>query len=208
MTGWLSGARRARAITLMAAVIGLLGASATATGAAVGAPVAGGTVTLLTDPQQSEALFLGGAAPFFTPPATLRLTSDAWRFTFPIAGGGLDATSGAGGVGARGGCEFWGRETMSAWLEVSFTKLRVATGAHATLSGVYWLDGKRYTLATLDMSGATVTSSTSGGHQWVKITHLAAHMSPWLKGRLTMAFPRYKPSGGRLGTVTVSARLR
>jgi len=33
-------------------------------------------------------------------------------------------------------------------------------------------------------------------------------MSTSLKRRLTSAFPRYQPSGDRLGTITVSARLR
>jgi len=207
MRGRLMGARRARALLFVAAVACVLAATG-APPAAAGAPVGGGTVTLLTDPQQSKDLFVGGVAPFFTPPATLRLTSDAWRFRFPIAGGSLNPSSGAGGVSVRGGFELWGRETMNAWLELSFTKLRVVTGAHAALSGVYWLDGRRHVLATLAMSGATVTPSTSGGHRWVTITHLTARLSTWLKRQLTAAFPRYRPSGNKLGTITVKARLR
>ena len=201
------GAVTTRALLFLAAVAGVLWMTG-APAAAAGAPLAGGSVTLLTDPQQSKDLFVGGAAPFFTRPATLRLTGDAWRFTFPIAGGSLNAISGAGGIRARGGFELWGRESMNAWLELSFTKLRVVTGAHAALSGVYGLDGERHLLATLAMSGATVTSFSRGGHRWVKITHLTARMSTSLKRRLTSAFPRYQPSGDRLGTITVSARLR
>ena len=196
-----------RTLLFAAAVAGVLLMSG-APAVAAGAPVAAGSVTLLTDPQQSKELFVGGAAPFFTPPATLRLTRDAWRFTFPVAGGSLNATSGAGVVSARGGFEFWGRESMNAWLELSFTKPRVVTGAHAALSGVYWLDGERHALATLAMSGARVTSPTRGGQERVRISHLTARTSTWLGQRLTLAFPRYHPSSNRLGTLTVSARLR
>ena len=89
--------------------------------------VAAGTVTLLTDAPQSEAMLLGGISRSFEPPATLRLTQDAWRFTFPVSGGHLDP--GTGTAGARGGLVLWGRETMSAWLQLSFTKLTVTTGA-------------------------------------------------------------------------------
>jgi hypothetical protein len=175
--------------------------------AAGAAPVRGGTVTLLTDPGQSKAMYLGGIAPFFVPPAALRLTDDAWRFTLPLAGGTLASGSGAGAVSANGGIMFWGRETMSAWLELQFTKLHVNTGAQAALGAVYGMSGTRHVLATLAMSGASVTTSTSGGHQWITVAHAPAKMSPWLRTHLTQAFPRFVPSGSRLGTVSIKARL-
>ena len=101
----------------------------------------------------------------------------------------------------------WGRETMSAWLQLSFTKLTVTTGANPALSGLCWLSGtRRHVLATLDMSRASVTSSNSGGHDWVTVAGVPATMTLWLKHQLTSAFPRYKPSDRRLGTVTVRAR--
>ena len=158
--------------------------------------VAAGTVTLLTDAPQSEAMLLGGISRSFEPPATLRLTQDAWRFTFPVSGGHLDP--GTGTAGARGGLVLWGRETMSASLQLSFTKLTVTTGAHPALSGLYWLSGKRrHVLATLDMSRASVTSSNSGGHDWVTLAGVPATMTEWLGHQLTSALPRHKPSDRR-----------
>ena len=207
MNGRLSRARRGRAPLLVIATICLL-AAWVAPAALAGSPVGGGALTLLTDPPQSEALFVGGVAPFFVAPATLHLTGDAWRFTFPIAGGSLNAASGAGRVSARGGLLRWGRETMSSWTELSFTRLIVTTGAHAVLSGVYGAHGTRHVLATLEMSHATVTRSHSGGRDWVRVGNVPARMSTWLRNQMTSVFPRYQPSADRLGTVTVKARLK
>lgn len=197
---------RRRGLLLLVAAACLF-AACLAPAAGASAQVTGGTLTLLTDPPQSEAMFLGGIAPYFVPPATLRLTDDAWRFRMPIAGGHLETASGAGTVSARGGFVLWGRETMSAWLQMSFTKPTLTTGAHAALSAVYWLSG-RHVLATLDMSHASITPSHAGGHDWVTVAGVRARMTPWLKHQLTTAFPRYEPTGSRLGTVTVKARLK
>ena len=208
MIGRLSRARRGCELLLAVAAVCLLAACLTPA-ALAGSPVAGGTVTLLTDPSQSESMFLGGIAPFFVPPATLRLTDDAWRFRFPISGGNLDAATGVGSVNARGGLVLWGRETMSAWLQLSFTTLVVTTGAHPALSGLFWLSGKhRRVLATLDMSHAVTTSSRRGGHDWLTAGHVPARRSTWLKRQLTSNFPRYHTYNSRLGTVTVRARLK
>jgi hypothetical protein len=175
--------------------------------AAGAATVGGGSVTLLTDPGQSKAMYLGGIAPFFVPPATLRLTTDAWRFSFPLAGGTVDTASGTGAVRAKGGIVFWGRETMSAWLQLEFTRLAFRTEPRAVVTGVAGTGGSRHVLATLDMSRAAVSTSTSGGSTWLTVAHVPAKLSPWLKAQLKAAFPRYAPSGSRLGTVTVRARL-
>ena len=207
MNARLSRASTGRAPLLVIATLCLL-AAWVAPPALAGSSVTGGAITLLTDPPQSEALFVGGVAPFFVAPATLHLTGDAWRFTFPIAGGSLSAASGAGRVRSRGGLVFWGRETMSSWTELSFTKPVVTTGAHAVLSGVYGPQGTRHVLATLDMSHAAVSRSHSGGHDWVRVGNVPARMSTWLRNQMTSVFPRYQPSADRLGTVTVKARLK
>ena len=194
------------ALTVTCATLCLLATFVSAQAGATSA-VGGGSVTLRTYPPQAEALFVGGIAPLASSPATLRLTGDAWLYSLPVSGGRLDAASGAGTVSTRGGIIFWGRETMSAWTELSFTRLVVATGTHAKLTGIEGTDGKRRVLATLDAAHATVRRSTSGGHTWVTVGNLHARLSAWLKGQLTDAFPRYEPSGDRLGTVTVKARL-
>jgi hypothetical protein len=168
--------------------------------------VTGGTVTFVTDPAQSEAMFVGGIAPLATSPATLRLTASAWRFRFPIAGGSIDVGRGSGTVNARGGLELWGRETMSVWTVLSFSKLVATAGLNATLTGLD-AQGTRRALGTLDMTGATMDPSTSGGHRWLTVDAVAVHMSSWLRSELTDVFPRYDPSGTRLGTLTMKARL-
>jgi hypothetical protein len=190
--------------TLVAAVC-LLALVAT-TPARAATNVTGGTVTFLTDPAQSEAMFVGGIAPLATSPATLRLTASAWRFRFPIADGSLDLLRGTGIVNARGGLELWGRETMSAWTVLSFTRLVATAGLNSRLTGVD-AQGTRRELGALDMAGATMRRSTGGGHSWLTVSDVSVRMSSWLRSELTDVFPRYEPSGTQLGTVTMKARL-
>lgn len=200
---------RSGAVLMLAVTLATLCLLATFVSAPAGAAsaITGGSVTLLTYPPQAEALFVGGIAPLATPAATLRLTGDAWLYSLPVSGGRIDAVNGAGTASTRGGIVFWGRETMSAWTEVSFTKLVVTTGTHAKLTGIDGADGKRRVLATLDTAHATVKKSSGGGHAWVIVGNLHARLSAWLKSELSDAFPRYESSGDRLGTVTVKARL-
>ena len=203
---------RARGIRVPSGTVATLVAAACLLVMTVAAPagaatkVTGGTVTFLTDPAQSEAMFVGGIAPLATSPATLRLTASAWRFRFPIADGRLDIGRGTGTVNARGGLELWGRETMSVWTVVSFSRLVATAGADARLTGLD-AQGTRRVLGTLDMAHATMKPSTGGGHTWLTVGNLPVHMSSWLRSELTDAFPRYTPSGTLLGTVTMKARL-
>jgi len=193
------------AIAAVAAVVCLL-ATVAAAPAGAATNVTGGTVTFVTDPAQSEAMFVGGIAPLASSPATLRLTASAWRFRFPIADGRIDVLGGTGTVNARGGLELWGRETMSAWTVLSFSRLVATVGAHAKLTGVD-AEGTRRVLGTLDMAGAGMKPSTGGGHRWLTVDNVSVHMSSWLRSELTDVFPRYEPAGTRLGTVAMKARL-
>jgi hypothetical protein len=209
MDGLSGQARGIQALfgTIAAVIIALclLGAVAAAPAHAA-TTVTGGTVSFVTDPAQSEAMFVGGIAPLATSPATLRLTASAWRFRFPIADGRIDIIKSTGTVNARGGLELWGRETMSAWTVLSFTRLVATVGADARLTGVD-AQGTRRVLGTLGMAGATMMPSTSGGHRWLTVGNVSVLMSSWLRSKLTDVFPRYEPSGTRLGTVSMKARL-
>ena len=206
LSALLPGMRAALGTVATVLAAACLVATVAAAPAHAATEVTGGTVTFVTDPGQSEAMFTGGIAPLATAPATLRLTTSAWRFRFPIAGGLIDIGRSTGAVHARGGLELWGRETMSAWTVLSFTKLQATVGTHARLTGVDPL-GKRRVLGTLDMDGATMLPSFEGGHRWLNVGNVAVHVSAWLKAELTDVFPRYEPSGTRLGTVSMRARL-
>lgn len=186
------------------AVACLLAAAAASAHAAT--TVTGGTVTFVTDPAQSKAMFTGGIAPLAASPATLRLTASAWRFRFPIAGGRIDIGTSTGTVRARGALELWGRETMSVWTVLSFSGLTATIGKQARLTGVD-TQGKRRVLGTLDLDGSTMEPSVESGHRWLTVGSVSVRMSSWLRGELTDVFPRYEPSGTRLGTVSMKARL-
>ncbi len=169
--------------------------------------VKGGSTALLTDPTQSEVLFLGGASPLALAPAGLQLTDDAFRFSFPIGSGNLNPVSLHGTFAHRGGFEFWGRQTMSAWTVLSFTKLRATLGATSTVSAVFNASQGRHRIMSLDLTHKHVVHFTKGGHAWVRISHIGATMSDWLVSQLTAAFGSYDPSTHTLGTIAISARL-
>jgi len=169
--------------------------------------IKGGSTTLVTDPDQSAALFSGGVAPLALAPASLRLTNDAFRFSFPIASGDLNPVSLHGTIGQRGGFELWGRETMSAWTELSFTKLRVKLGATSTVSAVFNGNQGRHTIVRLDLTHKHVVRFTKLGHAWVRISHIGATMRAWLMNQLTTAFGGYHPLTNKLGRITITARL-
>jgi hypothetical protein len=169
--------------------------------------IKGGSTTLVTDPGQSEVLFGSGISPLGLAPAGLQLTDDAFRFSFPIGSGNLNPVSLHGTFAHRGGFEFWGRQTMSAWTVLSFTKLRATLGATSTVSAVFNTDQGRHKIMSLDLTHEHVAHFTKGGHAWVRISHIGATMSDWLVNQLTAAFGGYDPSTHTLGTITISARL-
>ena len=206
LSALLPGMRAALGTVATVLAAACLVATVAAAPAHAATEVTGGSVTFVTDPAQSEAMFTGGIAPLASSPATLRLTTSAWRFRFPIAGGRIDLLWSTGTVNARGGLDLWGRETMSAWTVLSFSKLVATVGKDSELTGVD-AQGKRRVLGTLDDVDATMKLSTSGGHRWLTVNDVAVHMSSWLRGELTEAFPRYEPAGTLLGTVTMEARL-
>ena len=169
--------------------------------------IKGGSTTLVTDPAQSETLFLGGVAPLALAPAGLQLTDDAFRFSFPIGKGNLNPVSLHGTIGHRGGFVFWGRETMSAWTQLSFTKLRVTLGTTSTVGAVFNGSQGRHRIMSLDLTHMHVATFTKGGHTWVHITNIGATMSDWLVNQLTAVFGGYQPTDHELGTLVIIAQL-
>ncbi len=156
---------------------------------------------------QSRDLFGSGATPLSLGPAGLRLTDDAWRFIFPVRAGSLNPVSLAASIFPRGGFDFWGRQTMSAWIVLLFTRLRVTLGAKSTVSAEFDSNLGRHTVMTLDLSERHVRHFTKGRRRWVRITGIGATMSDWLVNQLTMAFLSYAPMTHKPGTMTVALRI-
>jgi hypothetical protein len=192
-------------LAILVAAVCLLAAVAAAPARAA-TTVSGGSVTFVTDPGQSKSMYVGGIAPMAASPATLRLTTSAWLFKLPIAGGSVDVVRSTGTVRTRGTIDLWGRETMSAWTVLSFSRLTATLGAEARMTGVD-SQGKRRVLGTMDIGDATMKPFYAGGHRWLSVGHVNVRMSSWLRGELTDVFPGYEPSGNRLGTVSMKARL-
>ena len=149
----------------------------------------------------------GGAAPLALAPAALQLTDDAFRFSFPIGTGNLNPVSLYGTIDQRGGFVFWGRETMSSWTVLSFTKLHATLGSTATMSAVFNGNQGRHRIMSLDLTHQHVVTFSKGGHAWVRISNIGATISDWLVDQLTTAFGGYHPATQALGTITITARL-
>jgi hypothetical protein len=199
-------ARRSRAtgalvvaLLLLTLVIGVSAASA--------ATITGGTTSLLTDPGQSNAMFGGRIIPFALPGSSMALTTDAFRFAFPVASGSLNTTTLAGSILHKGGLQFWGRETMSAWTQLNFTRVVASLGVTSTVSAIYNADSKRHTILSLNMTHKTVTKFVKSGHHWVRIGNVKVGMSNWLLNQLKLAFPTYAPTTHFLGTISFTIRL-
>jgi hypothetical protein len=187
------------ALLLLTLVIGVSSASA--------ATVTGGTSTLFTDPGQSNAMFVGRIIPFALPGSSMALTTDAFRFAFPVASGSLNTTTLAGSILHKGGLQFWGRETMSAWTQLNFTRVVASLGVTSTVSAIYNADSTRHTILALNTTNKKVTKFVSGGHHWVRISNIKVGMSNWLVNQLKLAFPSYAPSTHFLGTISITIRL-
>ena len=140
-------------------------------------------------------------------PAGLQLADDAFRFSFPIGNGNLNPVSRHGTIGHRGGFEFWGRETMNAWTELSFTKLRVTLDATSVVNAVFNGEPGAAQQVSLDLTHKHVVTFNKGGHAWMRISHIGATMSDWLVDQLTAAFGGYQPGYARTGPITIAARL-
>lgn len=201
-----SSAHRTGAVTIAATALLLL-MLVVGVSAAAATTVTGGAASLLTDPGQSNTLFGGGAVPNALPGSTMALTGDAFRLTFPISSGSLNNATLAGSIHVKGGLQFWGRETMSAWTQLNFTKVVAALGVTSTVSGIYNAGGARHTILTLNLAHKTVTRYVKGSHHWVRIGNVKVAMSIWLSNQLKLAFPRYAPTTRFLGTVSFTVRL-
>jgi hypothetical protein len=174
--------------------------------------VKAGALTLLTDPAQSETLFVGGAAPLALTPAGLELTMAAFHFSFPLKNGSFNPISLAGSFAAAGGFAFWGRQTMSTWTVLSFTDLDLTLGATSSVSAVFDsadVQGGlgRHTIMTLNTAHRHVTSFVRGGHHWLSISNIGASMTAWLQSQLTTAFAGYQPINRTLGSLTITVQV-
>jgi hypothetical protein len=202
-----SASHRSRVtLALMAAVAALTLAVGVSTAAAAPMAVHGGTSYLTTDEAQTFVDLWGANAVFMpVPPSTIYVNGASFTIPMGITSGTIDPVTRHGTLHQTGGFIVLSKQTMSAWTTLEFTKITIKLAASSTVSGSYL--GTVKTFATLDLSGATVSKSHSGGHTYVNIKHVTARMTDWFFNEIGSFIPSYSGPSHVLGTFRIKARV-
>jgi hypothetical protein len=179
---------RRAAIGALAA--GALAAAAPLAGAAT-VPVAGGSTALHLDGGTAAALAHAGISVAPVRPAAARGT----RVTFPVTGGAIDPSSGAGTVSHSGGLTFSGHGTT-----VRLVAFRLRTTGTPVLTAM--AGRARIPLLSIDTSRARVLRRGPGRvATW--IVRAEGRLRPEAAGALNAAFGTHLAAGTRIGRLDV-----
>jgi hypothetical protein len=161
--------------------------------------------TLTTDPGTTSALFGAGIIPLPIAPSSVTPTSDAARYTFPVTGGKVDATTLAGYIRHSGGILLAQRDGMG-WKALSLAKFGIHITGAPYLSAVV-NGGKRLAIADLDLGSAQITKFTKGGRAFVSIKNVGVTLNATAMGAVNATFSTALPDHVKLGTADVLARV-
>jgi hypothetical protein len=161
--------------------------------------------TLTTDPGTTSALFGAGIIPLPIAPSSVAPTSDAARYTFPITGGKVDATTLAGSIRHSGGILLAQRDGMG-WRALSLSKFTINVTGSPNLTAVV-NRGKRLAIADLDLGSAQIKKFTKGGRAFVSIKNVGVTLNATAMGAVNSTFGTALPDNVKLGTADVLARV-
>ena len=157
--------------------------------------VSRGATTLALDPDTAAALTSLGLTVAPIGPAK---ASDA-GVAFPITTGRLNAKTYAGEIRHVGGLRI---ASASTHVDLNNPRIVIDSAPHLTAQVG---DGKRITIADLDLSGASITPTSKR----LTVTGVAATLSDTAAGALNSAFGTDALKGGTpLGTASISTRLK
>ncbi len=166
--------------------------------------------TLTTDPATTGLLFGAGIIPLPVSPTAVSPTAHAARYSFPISGGTVNATSLAGSIYHSGGlllAQYTTPTTMpTSWKALSLTKFTIRITAHPYLTAVV-NGGTRASIATLDLSSAKITRFVSHHHAYVRIAGVGVDLNGTAVGAINSTFGTTLTAPVTLGTATVVARV-
>jgi hypothetical protein len=166
--------------------------------------------TLSTDPATTGLLFGAGIIPLPVSPTAVTPTAHAARYTFPITGGAVDATTLAGSIRHSGGillAHYTTPTTMpTSWQALSLTRFTIRVTAHPFLTAV--VNGKaRAAIADLDLSTARITHFVRHHHTYVRIAGVGVALNATAVGAINATFGTTLAAPVTLGTATVVARV-
>jgi hypothetical protein len=198
-----------RLITSAAALVAVVAVLAPATAGASGASTVklkGEATTLQTDPATTKALISNGILPLPVNPASVRVAS--WhrglslRYSFPITGGRVDATSLVGHINHSGGLEF---VNVANGHTLTLTNFRIQISAHPGLTAAVNGDPKtRVRILNLDLSNATIVKHPPT----VKVDSVKATLTATAASALNSTLGVNLFSAGiTLGTANVDAHI-
>jgi hypothetical protein len=163
--------------------------------------------TLTLQPSTAGALLGAGVIPFPVWPTPVMPTPDSLRFSFPITGGMVDATTLVGNINHSGGLLLVQAKKGGGWNSLKLTNFTIAirtTGAYivGTVNG-----GPRVKLLTLDLSMAKITKYMRHGWTYVRIGNVGATLTNAATDAINATFSLSLPRGVKLGTALVVARV-
>ena len=207
--------RRPRALLLFAAVLVAalslwLAVAGPAQAKAATVHLKGVQTTLTTDPVTTGILFGAGIIPFPVSPTALTPTAHAARYTFPITGGAVNAKTLVGGISHSGGlllAKYLTPTTMpTSWKALALTRFTIRITSSPFLSAVV-NGGSRATIATLDLSSATITRFVSHHRAYVRIAGVGVNLNATAVTAINSTFGTTLSAPVDLGTATVLARV-
>jgi hypothetical protein len=161
--------------------------------------------TLTTDPATTSALFGAGIIPLPIAPSTIAPTSDAARYSFPVTGGKVDATTLAGSIRHSGGLLLAQRDGTG-WKALSLAKFTINVTGSPNLTAVV-NGGKRLAIADLDLGSAQIKKFTKAGRAYVSIKNVGVTLNATAMGAVNATFGTALPDSVKLGTASVLARV-
>jgi len=161
--------------------------------------------TLTTNPATTTLLFGAGIIPMPVWPTPITLTTHAARYSFPVTGGAVNATTLAGNIRHSGGIVLVKR-SGNAWTTLSLTRFTITISKHPHLSAIV-NGGKRLSIAALDLSKAKIVRAAKHGRAFVSVSNVTVNLNATAVGAINATFGTSLAAPVDLGTANVLVRV-
>jgi hypothetical protein len=162
--------------------------------------------TLTTDPATTTLLFTAGIIPLPVWPTPIVPTADAARYTFPVTGGAVDATTLAGRIRHSGGLLLAQRTNTNGWKSLSLTGFTIVISKEPHISAVV-NGGKRLPIASLDLSKDNIKRFARHGRSYVRVGNVSVNLNATAIGAVNATFDTTLTAPVHLGTANVLVRV-
>jgi hypothetical protein len=161
--------------------------------------------TLTTNPATTTLLFTAGIIPMPVWPTPIALTPHAARYTFPVTGGAVNATTLVGNIRHSGGIALVKRNGND-WKVLSLTRFTITISKNPHLSAIV-NGGKRLSIAGLNLSKAKIVRVMKHGHAYVSVSNVTVNLNTTAVGAINATFGTSLSAPVDLGTANVLVRV-